>query len=103
MEKKKKKGQGSVLGGGKKPTLAKVPRVTENQLPQLEQLQTKAASAFQQPSQDSGNCKTKAHYEVIASNKPIKDKAINPILVYKSDSHTSVWKPFTLLIIKDLR
>lgn len=33
--------------GGSKPTLVKVPQVTENQLPQLEQLQTKAASAFQ--------------------------------------------------------
>lgn len=56
------------------PTLVKVPWVTENQLPQPHQLQTKAASAFLKSSQDSGNCKTETHYEVLESNQPIKDR-----------------------------
>lgn len=89
---KKKKSQCSVLEGGNKPNFVKVPQVTENQLPHTDTLQTKAASAFLQFSQDSGNCKTKAHYEVTASNQPIKDRD-DP---QKQFSHSCVDNPLCL-------
>lgn len=105
--KRKKKGQCSILGGGKEPTLVKVPWATENQLPQLEQLQTQAASTSLQPSQHSGNCTTKAQYEVISSNQPIEDRDDQPhACLQKILSHLcleTLYTLFTLWTTKDLK
>lgn len=102
-----KKGQCSVLEGRKEPTLVKVPRVTENQLPQLEWLQTQAARTFQQPSQHSGNCKTKAQYEVLSTNQPMEDRDDQPhACLQKKLSHfclETLYTLFTLLITTDLQ
>ena len=61
-----------------------------------------AASAFLQFSQDSGNCKTKAHYEVIVSSQPIKDRdGPLPTCLQQQFSHS--WKTLYALITKGLK